>query len=332
MNTINNAYFRTNTCLQFRANKKEKEKQKSTNTSASKNYSKRNGLHIKPHLIHNAQVKAQKDFSDFLNKKGKVSLEEYKKIAKYQPSIISKCYSLCSENKTLGISPKTCAIMAISLKDYYDKKYGNYKIVSIGTSPAVITEVMQNLGADVLFLPISHLHQLGDTKLHPMRAKYPTIASRYRNIQIIMDYCTKKGISKDNSKKIILLDFASQGKTLNKMREILNERGDIPQEKICTHSIIEDLKEIIASEDTMTKWEMVRHLQNDMARSCVSDVCNVAHFPCNDDDEMYKDTKNTIHSKNRFSFQVFNDFENFSTPNGRAWALCATHEAMKLIE
>ena len=178
-------------------------RKKSNGEKTQENRIKKTNFYPCSHKIALQQAGEEKFFNSFLEKEGKVSLAEYQKIVKHHPSTISRSYFMCSENKTLGITPKSTAKMAIALKDYYDKKYKNYKIISIGTSPAVITETMQNLGADVLFLPISHLHQIGDTKLHPLRSKYPTISSRFPNIQVLMNYCTKKGISKDKNKEII---------------------------------------------------------------------------------------------------------------------------------
>jgi len=271
--------------------------------------------------------------SAFLNKKGKVTFKEYQVIKEKHPEIIEKCNNIIANNNKpiLDTTPEDAARIALDLKKYYDEKYKSYKIISIGTSPAMITEIMQNLGCDVLFLPISHLNHMSENSLYPLRRNYPNIASRFPNIKILMDYCTHKGIGKNKEKEIILLDFCSTGKSLRIMDKILKERGDISEEKIHRHSIIDDLENSI-NEESLINRQMIRYLNSDMVRSASEDVCNVPHFPVDDIDSDFPKENETIHTAKKLKMQIFKEIEDFSRPKGRAWVLCATDEAMKLLK
>ena len=189
---------------------------------------------------------------------------------------------------------------------------------------------MQNLGCDILFLPISNLNYMSENSVYPLRKSYPNIASRFPNIKILMDYCTHKGIGKNKEKEIILLDFCSTGKSLRIMDQIIKVRGDIPKEKIHRHSIIDDLEELKNEKNSVSK-QAIRYLNSDMIRSASESVCNVPHFPIDDTDCKFSKENEVIHTGKKLKIQIFKEIENFSRPKGRAWVLCATNEAMKLL-
>ena len=205
-----------------------------------------------PYFILNQIKQSSQALDEFLNKKGKVTLEQYNQILENNPQVLSRCYSICRNMLYKQSNCLHTAKAAVNLKEYYDKKYDNYTILSIGTSPAPITEVMQNLGCKVIFLPITNLRNIDDGDNYPLRNAYPTITSRYKNIGKLMRYLTKKGINKKNTGKILILDYSFSGNTLNLIEKILQQRGDINPRNIQRHSLIDDLNRTIEESKNTT--------------------------------------------------------------------------------
>ena len=280
-----------------------------------------------PHITRTNIQNEDTFFENFKNRSGKVTLAEYQQILKKHPRTLAKSYKLCEEQTDIITKPQTMAKLALCLKDYYDEKYDkNYTIISIGTSPSPITEVMDNLGCKVIYLPISHLRFINENPLSPFRKLYPTNESRHPNIKKLMKYATKKGIANKNNGELVVLDYSATGKTLTLMGKILKERNEINPNKIHLHSLNDDLDEICKTTDTNEKYGFdvlnIYDLKEDLYCSSFTNITNVPHFICNDP-QRYEDKK---------TWQIFRDFDTYSQPTARAWALCTTHEAMKLLE
>ncbi|MBQ4646520.1 MAG: hypothetical protein IJB79_04145 [Candidatus Gastranaerophilales bacterium] len=270
-------------------------------------------------------------FKFFINKKGKVTKKEYDEVIKKHPRTLVLSKKLCEDiQKRTNSSPETIGKIAHELKKFYDKEYGKYTIISVGTSPAPVTEVMQNLGSKVIFLPITGLRELEQNHLYFNRVNYPTLASKHENLQAIMDYCTKKGITKKDTEAIIILDLCASGKSARIIKQLLVERKDLDEDKIFVHDLTKTLEFIKDNSDSdLTPYE-IDWLDADMRMSRCAKLCNVAHFYY--DNSGKNSSKCIVRKPNETNLSLFNRFQSFSQPNARAWALCSTHEAMKLEE
>lgn len=267
--------------------------------------------------------KSEEQFcKDFMSKQGKTTPEECKDIIENHPFTLTQCHNICDAENELYLRPIDLAQMAIGLKNYYDNLYDkNYTIASIGRSPALISEVMQNLGAKVIFLPISNLRSMGDISHHPMRNIYPTYASRFENIDTLMKYATKKGIAKKDAGKILVLDYTHTGMSLDIMKKVLEERGDIPKENIIKRSLADDVEKARWNNCANISAGAIHALKKDLMLSNLAALCNVPFF---DYDEDFMDFK--CHT----SGEIMKKFDNYSTCLGRAWALWITSEALRL--
>jgi len=268
-------------------------------------------------------------FKSFLAKSGKVTKKEYEEIIKKHPRTLVLAKKRCEKiSNVTSCSPKITAKIAYELKKHYDEFYKNYTIVSVGTSPAPITEVMQNLGAKVIFLPISGLRELEQNPLYFNRKNFPTLASKHPNLEVIMDYCTKKGIAKDNSGSILILDLCASGKSARLVKQMLLERKDIPEENIFIHDVTKTLEYIKNECDSNLTQEEIDSMNADMRTSRCAQISNVPHFYY--DNSGYNSQKTIVRKPCESKWGLFNRFENFSKPDARAWALVSTHEALKL--
>lgn len=272
-------------------------------------------------------------FSQFLAKKSKVTKDEYEEIAKKHPSAIVKAYKVVEEKNPTVSSPAQVAKAAVVLKRQFDEEYKeNYTIVSIGTSPSPITETMNALGARVVFLPASGLNLLNISPYYIFRSQYPTIASRVANVKLIVDYARKNGINSTNKSMIILMDYCCVGTSLSNMHEIFKQEEIVPNERLVTCSILEKLMKLTNFKKTNSIFtlEDQTNIAHDMNMSNFECVSNVPHFHVHD--EKNKEKINYVSSKGKLKYKLFKEFEEYSQPLARAFALCSIHEAMKLQE
>ena len=259
-------------------------------------------------------------FEKFINKSGKVTLEEYEDIARNHPRTLSKCYDICEKIDSYS-TPKEIAKAALSLKDKYDNEFNDYVIVSIGNSPAPITELMSTLGCNTIFLPLSNLRWfkpeiLDSTFLKP------------RNISLLMKYCNKKGLTKNRN--VILLDYCASGRTLSNTSLIFEKYMQTDKQNYHTRSIIEELREISSGNNkcNITYFD-IESIKEDMRGCRLEKVGNVPHFSFDNNKRHHDDE---INSNFKTASEVFKEFENYSTPEGRAWALCVIHEAINICK
>jgi len=265
-------------------------------------------------------------FKTFLTKKGKLTREEYRDIKHNYPYIISECYGMCENKGDLYpvSTPKNIANAARGLKKHYDKIYGEdgYKILSIGTSPSPITEAMKlwDDNLDIIFAPISSLESLSTkTKM----------SKQYRNIATLMKYCTSKGLADDEDKKIVVLDYVQSGRALMAMGRILSERGDIEPTRIRLHSIADDLKKCADDKDNhWVEYEDAIRIIGDMHESTIEKMSNVPHFFM-DESLVSKSKSHTVYKGHKRDKDIFREFDNFSTPEARAWSLCIANEMLR---
>ena len=108
------------------------------------------------------------EFNSFINRAGKVDFGEFCDISSRNPQILKMAQEqLNLKEEGIKCTPKTVANAALILKQFLDNKYGdNYRLISVGTSPACIAEVMSALGVDVVFAPISSLSNYIDDDLN----------------------------------------------------------------------------------------------------------------------------------------------------------------------
>lgn len=272
-------------------------------------------------IISKRNLSEEEFYKNFLSKQGKTTPEECEDIIKNHPYTLSQCHKVCDREQELYSHPTSIAKIALGLKKYYDDLYdGNYTVVSIGRSPALISEVMQNLGAKVIFLPISNLRSMGDITHHPMRNIYPTYTSRFENIDTLMKYATKKGIAKKDAGKILVLDYTDTGTSLKIMKKVIEERGDIPKDNIIKHSLVDDVKKTRWQGYANIELSEIHALEKDLRMSYLSPLCNVMHYEYDE----------SINSGRYSTNEIFKKFDNYSTYKAKCWALWVTSEALRL--
>ncbi len=276
--------------------------------------------------IENEIRKKEVLFENFLLKKGKVDFKEYCYIKKNYPFFITKAYKYYEQFKKekeqerrmlskeyfkkdpteteqeliecfikIFTEPKDAAKCALTLKKTYDNDYGkkNYRIISVGTSPAFITQIMPSLGCEVIYLPISNISD-GVEKANSTK------------LSQISKYLKDKGIN--NEKTNIILDYVNNGGSIYNCKRIIEQLG-IDKDKIVLSSLFDEL----ANSDNY-KEEELEKIFYDVAYEKVENFSNVPHF-----DVQTKEDTQLYHKQ-------IKDFEQYSKKIARAFSLCALFE------
>ena len=271
----------------------------------------------------------ENEYKAFLNKKGKVTYEEYQRIVKENPAILLMAQRETEKNKKLLSTPRTIAKAAVLIKKFFDEKYQkDYKVISMGTSPAPIAEVMQAMGADVVYAPITGLTNYFNTQPNE---KYYYNLDEYPNIRKVLMYLKSKGIKEDDKTTYVLIDYCSTGTSLILFRDMIMERNNISKEKMHDFSIInllEAARKRYQNKYTVPSKEDISDILSDMQFNLMENVCSVPHFDIRDNKNQNK--KGYITSKDKNLDKLFEEFEEYSKPEARAFALCAINEADKL--
>lgn len=333
-----NIYFSSQACIEKTKNEQTKKQLKSTQyrTSLSKPEEKAKG--VLPADLEAVKLKIRKAreerlFDKFLNKQGKVTIEEYKAIKETMPYILDKASEMVAKDSKCACLPIDIATLAINAKHYIENAKEldgkEYRIISIGTSPAPLTEAMQNLGCDVIYVPISGISSLISDK--------EILTSE--NLKLALEYLKSKGVceEKNNNIKNIVIDYTFSGKTLSTICMLLVKNNKLKSKSdIWALSLTDLLVSVLYSKKIEPpidltfeeKAGLLKDYRDDLLFSFEGDIANVPHF--NIDDRKNHHDFNSISSKWYSKKELFEQFEEFSKPLARAYSLCVIDEIMNL--
>ena len=252
-----------------------------------------------------------------------MTVREYEEIYKKRPELIKKAYQLVDNHYNGKLLPKDVATCAIAMKRNLDDEFGEgkYRIISIGTSPYQMTQAMEYLGSEVIYVPISGLRGFnGEEESY----------KDYVNFKRVMEYLKTK-IPKDN-KDAILIDFTYSGKTLRTFASVVEEAGIIPFDRINTRSLLlfaHDCLLNISDKKDAPLDDFYFYLQEDMYYSAVANISNVPHFEVMYDKDEIKICNHELYKNCKTNKDFFKIFDNYSKPLARAYNLCVLNELNK---
>jgi hypothetical protein len=132
--------------------------------------------------------------------------------------------------------------LALDIKDELDGMYGegNYVFECIGTSPAPIARVMEFMGVETHYFPISGLVTYTYDKAKEEIEKDPVGQKKYS--EFLASQGVKPDMLDDDDRTFIFYDFTSTGRSLGLVRDLLEDCYDIPiSYKVRYRSLNEDL-------------------------------------------------------------------------------------------
>jgi len=276
---------------------------------------------VRPYEIEQKTLRNQEAYENFLYAKGRVTKEEYKYILKNYPFIISKCKSELQNNGILS-QPISIACIGMNFKQYFDNTQKNpngYRLISIGTSPAILCRALEILGCEVVYLPASGIN------------RYRTFEEleKEKNTKKLLKYLQLKNVGKDEKTNIVI-DLTSSGRTLSHMEKLVKKLSPNTVTFALTGYSISKVLDSIDSKNKPWKVNTIEEddFFEDMESQRIEEITNVPHF-C-----MWKNINKYdmgyIYSEGKTNKKLFAEFEEFSKPEARIFELILFHELDKL--
>ncbi len=263
--------------------------------------------------------KEKKFFVDFLDANGKVTKEEYEDIVKNHPMALMKMREYCDRDYCGCTTPEGLAQVVLETDRLLKEKYPDARIISIGTSPSPITEQLQYLGHEIIFIPVSGFRRYNpDNKM----------ITECPNFKILTKYIKSKKIN--NDKLNVVLDFTSTGQTLKNMKQFIKDICKIKDKNIKAISINNLLHSSYSYKHQIENQDVpIDDCLLDMQSSIIERISNVPHFSV-----VYRKLVDdidyiNIDVTNKTEQQIFREFEDYSRPLARAFSLCTMHEINK---
>lgn len=286
------------------------------------NYISFNGASLNPASLENPLY--DYDFRDFVAKEGKVTLAEYQEIKQKQPKLLKLAETFISlERKKIGMfqTPEDTAELVQAMQDWFDEEFdNNYIIVSIGTSPAFVTECMSALGKDVIFVPVSGVC------IAPAEEEFEEYLEEYPRAKVVADYL-KEELSKQGveNKSVILLDYKAHGTTLELFDKIARQHCGKSPLFVYKCDIGQLINELFGLE---TFSDYSKKYRDDVIDSTVEHIANVPHYYINYSAETLDQWKGGFDIEDEKS--QYRELQNNSTPLGRAYQLLVLDELDKM--
>lgn len=224
------------------------------------------------------------------------------------------------------VEPEVFAKAGVILKDYFDKTYGEdkYRIISLGTSPAVAAQAMDYLGVETKYVPVSGIHEDNEAKITDEDVEYYL---NKPNMDVILGYIESLGFKKDDKVNVVL-DYTITRRTLDIMIECLKRRFNLDDSEIKGYDVVEAM-DILGDKDSVDIDEQdFNDMVSMMAYQEVESVCSVPHFYI--DDSINLVTKHAYTSFLSKDNTLFEKFNKYSTAKSRAFSLVLLDEVKKL--
>ena len=231
---------------------------------------------------------------------------------------------MCDSSYYTETLPEDIARISLKVCDYLKDNFSDCRIISVGTSPAVLTEQLELMGMDVIFLPFSNFRQFNGEDIDD---------EVRRNISIVMDFIRHKGLNNDGKVNLIL-DYKSSNDfgTLDNIHNLIcSEFPDIPIERI-KKMVLSDLIDFACQNSSEFNKKRNSYFMGDVSCSTIEELTNVPHFYIIPDEHMsLSEIKSTIFPNKKPESELFEKFETFSRPLARAFSLCSFHEIQKRL-
>ncbi len=272
-------------------------------------------------LSRNAAVK------NYSHTEGRVQKDQYEKLIKEFPDSIKAIDKILDGELIYTIKPEQHAKAALLLNNCVEP---NSRVLAVGTSPASIANIMELLGQDVVYLPISHFRSAYETYFNynpdPEKNK-EEFCPKTDNLKTCSRYLASKGIEGDcEGKKIYVMDYSLTGNTIKNMKTFLKHFNGLEDENIVLMSVLDTLKanKMLASCDEkfnrgmIPSIEDIDNLQDQMFYGTIGRLSSTPHFGL---------------EINRIDIpdeEIFYDFEHYTNPLARQFVTSAYDKAKKI--
>ena len=208
----------------------------------------------------------------------KFSIDDYNSLSKLEKAILREVYTA---NKQAALDSLRVGIKVKQKLDKYEGK-DKYAFCCIGTSPSGIARVLEFMGVETKYLPISQLNWLDcveDWKLH---------SHKFANYEKFMD---EQGLSSEkvskSDKKYLFYDFVQQGMSIIVFEKMMKEHFglDLPNVEF---NNVNYLCQSACAENIEPPQYAIDYIETYMNSNGICDFGGVPHLPIDQIDEIEK--------------------------------------------
>ena len=171
---------------------------------------------------------AEELFDKYLSEKHKFTVKDYKSLS---VNSINEIRKICSKHEDVVNAVEETLPAALDIRCYLNKKYfnGDYTLISIGTSPAMICKTLEYMGKKVKYIPITSIRNITMEDIDKLnkddKRKIP-----FKN------YLEDNGVTpksiKDGNEHFIFIDYTYTGRSLKNFSEIMERCFNINHEDV----------------------------------------------------------------------------------------------------
>ena len=186
--------------------------------------------------------KSPKTFEEIINNKRKFEISDYKSL---KPSQIEEAKKLADGGVICTVEENLFAGKLV--KKYLDKTYGKDKYVfaCIGTSPSGIGRVLEFMGVETKYFPVSNFRAYAG--INNYLDDNPEAENKY------LSFINEQGINDEkinkNDKTVLFVDYTDRGHTLERFELFMKERAKVDNKKIKYVSLNDILTESLPVKD-----------------------------------------------------------------------------------
>lgn len=165
-------------------------------------------LELSPKLRLTREAKA------IFSRSKKFTIDDYKSLSRLEKSILREASSTYFQDADENIQ------VGLKVKEKLDKYHGEngYVFVSIGTSPAPLARVLEFMGVETKYLPITGLRPYFEDD------KYKQFIGKFSNYQ---EFLNEQGLGseqvKNSDKKFLFYDYTFSGQSLDVFKRMMKE-------------------------------------------------------------------------------------------------------------
>lgn len=222
------------------------------------------------------EVKLRHRSKSIFSRCQKFGIDDYKSLSRLEKSVLREVNPVAKQTALDSIQ------VATKIKQKLDKDYGEGKYVfcCIGTSPSGLARVLEFMGVETKYLPISKLNWL------PKVSAWKEYSDKFSNYE---KFLAEQGLSSDNvsnsERHYLFYDYWQQGMSLIVFEEMMKEYFglDLPNvsfesvNNLCYQACLENLQEPDYSKNYVSYYMEDKHIE---------EFGGVPHLPIEDIDKI----------------------------------------------
>ena len=231
---------------------------------------------------------------NILSKSKKFDISSYNSLSKTEKAVLK------ATSKQAEDAAEKSLKMGLVVKKHLDKHYGegNYVFISIGTSPAGIARVLEFMGVETKYLPLSGLSFCSQDDYYK---KFIPLLPKYRN------FLETQGLSgkniEESDKDYLFFDYTRSGRSLKLFQEIMRDNFGIDSNNIEYKSFDYECYASSAKKIDPEKYAL-DYVKYYVEQEHIADFCGIPHLPLWEIDKIDQCKNFESEDSKRFNFLI----------------------------